>query len=223
MKKDYSCFTPLDVFEENYAKRDESKSSVVLVTTGSMNPIHLGHVAQLEKAKEYLEKQGKEVVAGFVSPSDAGWAKGKAHGCLNNEKKIELCMQALEGHPFIRVDQCNSCCFVCSWTPFFEGEIENGMIDYPAVISHLKETFKDKKVAVLYVCGEDHAKKCGLFFRKYCVVIGRPGYRSTFKQYECCYIPHDRDEKDISSTSIRKAIEKNDLTPVKHMLHPKVS
>jgi hypothetical protein len=52
----------------------EEKKLCVLLSTGSLNPIHLGHVQAFTSAKEFLEKKYDfKVLAGFISPSDKNW------------------------------------------------------------------------------------------------------------------------------------------------------
>ena len=51
--------TPTDIIDKNLALFHQDKSElkpVVLLTTGSMCPIHKGHVRIVELAKDYLEK-----------------------------------------------------------------------------------------------------------------------------------------------------------------------
>lgn len=68
--------TPTDVLSRPCAVPPSKR--VVLLTTGSLNPVHTGHVQQLEEAKRHIEAHSdSRVVAGFISPSDAAWAAGK--------------------------------------------------------------------------------------------------------------------------------------------------
>ena len=51
--------TPTTIIDKNLALLEPEKSEyklVVLLTTGSMCPIHKGHVRIVEQAKDYLEK-----------------------------------------------------------------------------------------------------------------------------------------------------------------------
>jgi hypothetical protein len=104
--------TPMDVLQshtrDKHLDEKQPQRRVVLLTTGSMNPIHTGHVKQLELAAAHLQQQGlcggTQVVAlsnatttgvcvcaAWLSVSDAGWASGKPHGCFSNETKVRLC------------------------------------------------------------------------------------------------------------------------------------
>ena len=53
-----------------YPLPDNGERKCVLLTTGAMNPIHLGHVEMLVHARNTLEERhGFRVLAGFLSPS----------------------------------------------------------------------------------------------------------------------------------------------------------
>lgn len=204
----------LSVVLENWAQHKSSPSKcVVLLTTGSLNPIHKGHVRQMERAKEMLEKQHNLIVlGGFISPSDASWAMGKAHGCLDNDTKLRLCQLALQGHSWLRVD---------SW------ELSQGMIDSPVVQRHMREVIHKAThglVRVLYVCGADHGSKCGFFRKKDCCIVGRPGFKVPPPPFEAYFVPETDfgGGDDMSSTQIRAAMENGTLDTVKHMVDEKV-
>ena len=50
----------------------------MLLSTGALNPVHLGHVAMFDRARDALESQhGFEVVGGFLSPSHDTYLSGK--------------------------------------------------------------------------------------------------------------------------------------------------
>lgn len=112
----------MDVFNA-LVPRKLSSNVVVLVATGSLNPVHLMHVKMLEVAAAELTKQGKLVCAAWLSPSDANWSCNKPHGCFANEAKLKLAKLAVKGHPLIRIS---------SW------EILLGKpVDFGSVIHHI--------------------------------------------------------------------------------------
>ena len=41
----------------------------MLLTTGAMNPVHIGHIKMMELAKQTVEADGWTVVQGILSPS----------------------------------------------------------------------------------------------------------------------------------------------------------
>ena len=74
-------YTPVDKLEKNYHKihNKANKKFAILLTTGAMNPIHLGHTDIMETAKRAIEKdQNIKVIAGFISPTHEIYLKDKA-------------------------------------------------------------------------------------------------------------------------------------------------
>ena len=198
----------MDTLKENYEKLESAnKKAVILFTTGSMNPVHVGHVRQLELAAEHFQSSEVTVLAALLSPSDAQWSIHKPYGHLKNEDKLALCR--LVETQLVKVDD---------W------EIsQSSLVDFPDVRAHLLKTARKSIgrncIEVLYVCGADHAATCGLFLKEWCVVLGRPGFA---RPSNCRAILIDNEETDESSTAIRKAIREGRLESVKHMLHPQV-
>jgi hypothetical protein len=47
----------------------DGRPRIVLLSTGALNPVHLGHVSAMERAREYLNYAGYNVVGGFMSPT----------------------------------------------------------------------------------------------------------------------------------------------------------
>ncbi len=72
--------------------RGRSGQCVALVSTGSLNPVHVAHVRMLEIAAAHLQAHGHNVVAAWLSPSDAAWSHGKAHGCMANKVGTGRCI-----------------------------------------------------------------------------------------------------------------------------------
>ena len=179
---------PMDVFDHRLAELGAStKTPVVLLTTGSMNPVHAGHLNQLEVVAQRLEDEGHVVLAAWLSPSDAFWSHSKPHGCLSNADKLRLCRLATEKHPLIRTS---------SWEL-----AQNAPVDYPAVVAAARRVVREaagRKIKTVYVCGADHAAKLGLYDRDWVAVVGRPGHGRAGRPGE--------KEMDLSSTAIRKAV-----------------
>jgi len=49
----------------------------VLVLTGALSPVHVGHVASLDIARAVLEAEGLAVLGGFLSPSHESYVRPK--------------------------------------------------------------------------------------------------------------------------------------------------
>jgi nicotinic acid mononucleotide adenylyltransferase len=198
--------TPLDVFCAGMARLKPGQRAVVLLATGSLNPIHKAHVGQLERAAELVAATGDTVVvAAFLSPSDRAWSANKPHGSLENGEKVRLARLACAGHPLVRVD---------AW------EASRGEpVDYPVVLKRLRQLCKGAEV--VYVCGADHASKCGLWVRPWCVVVGRPGAPVPV-QKSCLFVACAEGETDVSSTAVRRAAAEGRLAKAAPLLHPAV-
>jgi hypothetical protein len=86
LAKDHKAYDPMFLTTsfhkliENY-KTSSGKRRVVLVTTGGMAPIHNGHIAMMEAARELIEQDGKsQVIAGFFSPGHDSYVGQKYNG-----------------------------------------------------------------------------------------------------------------------------------------------
>ena len=162
--------------------------AVVLVTTGSLNPIHRGHISMLERAATALEGRKcaentvMSVVGAFISPSHdlylAGKFDGKRFGSgrtrdndsdffLPADLRLELCEASVQYHPLIEVGRWETS------QPRFR--------DFPSVATDLsnalQEEFGQTDIAlaeqsvgatlilpplVVYVCGSDVFNRCRL-------------------------------------------------------------
>jgi len=200
-------FTPTLKLETRKAKLSKPlffDDLVVLLTTGSMNPIHKGHVKNMEIAKDLLEKEArKKVLCGYISPSHDSWLSRKKYGFLRVEHRIKMAKLACRNSDWIHCDA-------------HEGSVGRVM-DFPEVIKKLS-TFLDG-LPVYYVCGADHAEKCYLWRQSKYVVIGRENTRVP-SYMKCLY--YKNEDKNISSTEIRKAMTLKKLETVRHLLHPEV-
>jgi hypothetical protein len=56
---------PLDKISSTVNERPR----IVLLSTGALNPVHLGHVSAMERARKYLNSMGYNVICGYMSPT----------------------------------------------------------------------------------------------------------------------------------------------------------
>jgi FAD synthase len=73
----------------------------------------------------------------------------------------------------------------------------------------------------MYVCGADHAQKCHLFAKLWCVVMARPG-TETGEKCKAVLIESEEQNGEISSTAVRKAVSEGNVDSVASLLHPAV-
>jgi nicotinamide mononucleotide adenylyltransferase len=90
--------TDLSKIRSNINLIKSDGENVVLISTGSMNPIHRSHISNMIKTKNYLENvYHLNVLGGFISPTHDQYVEGK----LGNElifgiHRIEMCQKAIE-------------------------------------------------------------------------------------------------------------------------------
>lgn len=207
----------------NEIENKDDYAFVALLTTGSLNPIHNGHLESFEAAKTALESQlcktarkPFKVVGGFISPSDRGWCERKQYGALSNAYRLALTQKA---------------CSDSEWIEASNWEIDqDSMIDFPEVMVHFQQWLKDTydsicPIRAYYLCGADHAKKCRLLIGRsqYGVcAMSRPGYNLPNIRTKKEVVIVEVDGVDLSSTQIRQALMSKKLSEHSSNLHPKV-
>jgi nicotinic acid mononucleotide adenylyltransferase len=151
---------------------DSDKSYGVLVSSGSLNPVHRGHFTIFDVAAKFFSKYHQiEVLAGYLGASHHGYVGNKLGAeAIAWTDRYELCRLAAEEHNampdtlHVEADPWEGL------QPYFR--------DYPDVRDHLAglvaRTFPNRKIVVYYLCGFDHFQKCGLITWNNCVSIARP-------------------------------------------------
>ena len=165
---------------ENRVAVGSRASPVVLVLTGALNPIHRAHIKALQTARSFLEREGKFVVVrGLLSPTHDGYVSGK------------LGKQALRGTVRLELVQLSAReAGVGDWLSADGWEVNHpdGFVDFPEVVRELQRQIDaDGEIArlkhegrpplrVYYVCGSDHALRCGIAYSTLpTVCLSRPG------------------------------------------------
>lgn len=139
---------------------------LVLLTTGSLNPVHKAHIALGAWAKRQLDARplgDVTVVAFVVSPSHFSYVRSKlGETAIPSHHRLELCRLAIENDA--EIAQCGSENFahVDSW------ECDaNAFVDFPVTCAALQERIDsvfgvNSGFNVAYLCGIDHAINCDL-------------------------------------------------------------
>eukprot|EP00466_Bigelowiella_natans_P003033 jgi/Bigna1/86722/estExt_fgenesh1_pg.C_130064 len=190
----------------------------VLLSTGALCPVHIGHVDMLVRAKVAMEKNGYTVLGGWLSPSHDSYVSGKLHGQFYAEAKHRAqCVKLLLEEDFAWIK-------VSTW----ECSVEGRWPDYPEVVGaaeanlHKQEFVRKsgKSIDIIYVCGEAHARKChwdkfGLRYggsrkNKGVAIVPRKGRKAVGNPSKKVFAVEAVNEKmeDISSTKIRDAFAK---------------
>ena len=189
--------------------------SAALVMTGAINPMHLGHAEMLHMAANRLLAAGYHVRVAYASPSHDGYVQPKAKKLgtpgLSAAFRLEVAQRAVEADPLVAV---------ASWEALQPGQWP----DFPVVARALaKEVPAGEQV--FYVCGTDHATRCGLTSRGMgrgigLVIVPRAGdVLPSERHKDLIYIakPAEGEAASFSSTKVRAAIESGDHETVATM------
>ncbi|ETO17249.1 hypothetical protein RFI_20080 [Reticulomyxa filosa] len=208
------------------AKEKQPKRCAVLLTTGSLNPIHKGHIEMMEKAKEELERNDKDVyvIGGYLSPSHDDYVSGKfsGHDFYNAKTRSHFVDLCVTNHDWLACDQWES--------------QQSYFIDFPEVASRLHrqlnrifETYRTA-IEVYYVCGYDHASKCHLLSGRLkrinvnTLVVARPGYSShqkhSIRPHPSVMVVDAPIDYDRSSTIVRQLLQTKDWKGLEPYLCP---
>ena len=206
----------------------EKRHPVVLIGTGSMNPVHRMHIAMFDVAAMYLEKHcDVHVLAAYLSPSSDKYVKSKLRAdAIPIEHRAAMCRLAADEHN--RTSPTAVPILVDLWEaqqPHF--------IDFPGVRDRLQSvmdaSFPDDHVLVFYVCGMDLYNRCCLRFLPRVVAVARPPYKpdpnpSTVEYNVIADAATDEQVRqltcDCSSTEVRRRHRAGE--PLTDLLFPSV-
>lgn len=221
-----------------YSTDIPNSQRIVLLSTGSFNPVHREHIKMSLLAKKTLESDYSNlyVVATVFSPSHHKYLSDKmkcSSDVISSQNRLEMIRLSLNeekeiGDNFACVD---------SW----ESE-QKHFIDFPDVTRSLQQrldiNFGINKFRVWFLCGLDHAQKCGLF---------RYGVKDSYGEkhsFVCIYRPgtdlseevlstdpsvgilvnckSNENEISISSTRIRELSRRQNISELKNLTYPSV-
>jgi nicotinic acid mononucleotide adenylyltransferase len=181
---------PLEKLLRNFEVSHPDEDLAVLLSTGSFNPLHWGHIGILECAARLLEASGTtRVIAGFLSPSSDIYLSSKSSRkglgwFLPSELRVASCGRFTANHPWIE-------------TSGWEAD-QPHFVDFPSVASHLKRVVEgrlQRSINVYYVCGADLYRRAGL-------VRGLPnGIGVVVVARENDHVPQDASRKILSMPS----------------------
>ncbi|KAH3761730.1 nicotinamide mononucleotide adenylyltransferase [Pelomyxa schiedti] len=198
-----------------------TKQLVVLLATGSFNPVHHMHIRQFEIARHWLNShENLHVVAGYISPSHDGYLRDKlGDQAIAWTERVRMCELAVEDHFTQFPAEDGFTIFVDKW----EG-MQSRFIDFPDVARDRRDFFASRFAAfnliTLFLCGTDLYVKW-LTSSEYVVSVPRPGYTVSRKSTALHNYtvppgeggPFERDS-DVSSTAMRNARDEEFLSSV---------
>jgi len=200
----------------------------VLLSTGSHNPMHRGHVGMLHAAAEALLTAGYAVLGAWISPTHDDYVQDKAarKGTVGFSSHFRLAMAECSV-------QDDSLVSVAYWeatrTEFFDfPEVAEAASDY--LRQHLQ--LQDMAVTTFYVCGSDHFNGCRYSMVAMAaagigvVVVPREGEEVDSVEGEELVIfaaPCAGDVAGYSSTKVREAIERNDHAFIAAAMSPRAA
>lgn len=163
---------------------DEAKAEApgmrqaVVVSTGSYDPLHEGHMESIVRAKEYIEATGKaKVIAGFMSPSHDSYVRQKNPGGIVDFQRVHENTVYVEQASYNKPQQW---IFHENW----EALGINLAVNFTDVVIYIDGMLKahvGNDIDVYYVFGGDNAA-FGLAFAHNDdsmvkgICVGRPGY-----------------------------------------------
>lgn len=210
---------PVDKIASNLARAPQGQRCVLL-TTGALNPVHLGHVAMFDRARDTLESEyGFAVVGGFLSPSHDAYLSGKygdPRKFFSAAQRLALCAAATKDHPFLAV---------ASW----ESSVLGHWPDFPEVTAALErvldERFPGEGIGVIYLCGQDHFRYAARAGLPGVAVVTRAGRAECSDAARTIYaVPTAADDPygQMSSTHVREALRNDDAQTLRSCLQPAV-
>lgn len=210
---------------QSWPGKPPEKGYAVVVTTGAMNPIHLGHAQLLRQAKVRLEAAGFGILGAWASPSHDGYVQPKCKSLktmgLSAAFRLEVARHLLTDDDLVDVG---------SW----EAKQPGSWPDYPVVVKALQKELASQPYAkqlkgpnghvrVFYACGTDHASKCNLYNGLKpeqdvgVVVVPRSGERARGeKPAKGVYVAAAADGAvaALSSTKVRAALKEQNFDAV---------
>ena len=205
---------------------DNNKENIILLTTGSYNPIHKMHLEILNIAYNYLlNKEKYNIICGFISPSADCYVKYKQKPLIPFDLRCKMIDTAINEYNNENKDSINLKIFMHKW----EGS-HDYFIDFPYVIEEIQDKINNYyikyKIRVVYVCGMDLYLKCYYCLRRNVIAVDRKPYiNNKFKSIPKSFIYLIEDEKSepYSSTSIREAYKNGNHDIISKITFPGVA
>lgn len=163
---DWLC-TPVTLARERLERAQ--RPLAVLLSTGAFGPPHLGHLDMMEVARERVEREGFDVIAGYLSPGHDEYMRLKCGDeALPATRRLELCAALIQGSDWLMVDP-------------WEALHRRTSVNFTDVLVRLSRYLEHhlhppRPIHLFYVCGSDNARFALTFVHQgHAVIVQRPG------------------------------------------------
>lgn len=153
--------------------KEQKENPIVLLSTGGFDPIHDGHIYMMEFAKEVLEKEGYNVIGGYLSPSHESYVSTKPYYKINAYERLDLCQEYVKDSKWLMIDP-------------WESIYVKTYINFTDIIQRLEQYLRkhvNSKIQVAYVFGGDNSEFMYCFEDKGIgICVEREGYSEKFSE-----------------------------------------
>ena len=213
------------ILKSHLEKADKGKKNLILLSTGSYNPIHRMHLKIFQLAYDHLKSLNLyNILCCFISPSADCYVKHKKPPLIPFNLRCKMIESAIKEYKEEKKDE-ELNIYLHKW----EGS-QKKFFDYPDVIKKIQHDinayFKD--IQLIYVCGMDHFFHCKNVLTKNVIAIDRkPFINSKLKDDPTKLLFMTKDEENdtdiYSSSNIRDFYKKNDLENINKITFPNVA
>lgn len=156
----------MSIVDVNKFITEHNEDAIFVVTGGSFNPPHNGHIGMFQKAYDALKDKGKKVY-GVMVPALDSWIDGKVNaGKLDASQKINIKS---------RVDLCTLSCDSYNWTDSTNFNASNMIVvnegDNNPATSILRTADGKYRDNAYYLCGSDYYAAHGSDAYKFICVL----------------------------------------------------
>lgn len=212
--------TPLFHVQRRLQEAGPDQPLAVLLTTGAFCPVHPGHLAMMESARETLEALGVAVLGGYLSPSHDEYVLSKCGPEVPGAAhRVHLSRQAVADSCWLMVDE-------------WEALHTSAALNFTEVIERLsaylnRHLLGGRPIRVYYVFGSDNARFCLTFVeRGQAVCVERAGFEDRLQAYAQHPLVVDnprvtfvrgKDVPGLTSTQVRNGEVEVLATPVREI------